>query len=83
MDIAKILEELKAERAQIEDAIGKLEQLAQGRSRRRGRPPAWRKMEIAAPAAKRRGRPLGSRNKARTASGDPPPDAAATGASGT
>jgi hypothetical protein len=33
--------ELKAEREQIEQAIISLELLAQGRGRKRGRPPAW------------------------------------------
>jgi hypothetical protein len=82
VDVAKTLGELKAERDQIEDAIAKLELLAQGRSRRRGRPPAWRTMAAAAPAAKRRGRPPGSRNKVRTSEGGAPPDSTANGASG-
>jgi hypothetical protein len=41
MDITKILEELRRERLQIEEAILTLERLAQGRGSRRGRPPAW------------------------------------------
>jgi hypothetical protein len=41
MDVSRILEELKAERQQIEEAIVSLERLAHGRGRRRGRPPAW------------------------------------------
>jgi len=57
MDVTKILEELKAERIQIESAIESLERLALGRGRRRGRPPAWMT------EAKRRGRPPGSKNK--------------------
>jgi hypothetical protein len=59
MDITKILGELKAEREQIEEAILSLERLAQGRGRRRGRPPAW----MSEVTAKRRGRPPGSKNK--------------------
>jgi hypothetical protein len=59
MDVAKILAELRQEREQIEEAILCLERLAMGRGRRRGRPPAWA-MEI---TAKRRGRPIGSKNK--------------------
>lgn len=59
MDVAKILAELRQEREQIEEAILSLERLAQGRGRRRGRPPAWM-TEI---TAKRRGRPPGSKNK--------------------
>ena len=41
MDVAKILAELRQEREQLEEAIVSLERLAQGRGKRRGRPPAW------------------------------------------
>jgi hypothetical protein len=61
MDVTKILAELRDERAQIEEAILSLERLAQGRGKRRGRPPAWLSSEAA--PAKRRGRPPGSKNK--------------------
>jgi hypothetical protein len=57
MDVSKILEELRQERVQLEEAILSLERLARGRGRRRGRPPAWMA------AAKKRGRPPGSKNK--------------------
>jgi hypothetical protein len=57
MDVTKILTELREERERIEEAILSLERLARGRGRRRGRPPAWLS-EI-----KKRGRPLGSKNK--------------------
>lgn len=57
MDIVKMLAELRSEREQIEEAIITLERLARGRGRRRGRPPAWMS------ALKKRGRPLGSKNK--------------------
>ena len=60
IDVAKILEELKQEKEQLEQAIVTLERLAVGRTPRRGRPPAWM-TEAAAP--KRRGRPPGSKNK--------------------
>lgn len=59
MDISKILVELKAEREQIEEAIRSLENLARGRVRGPGRPPAW----LAESTPKRRGRPPGSKNK--------------------
>lgn len=36
-----MLAELRQERAQIEQAIAILEQLARGRGKRRGRPPLW------------------------------------------
>jgi hypothetical protein len=65
MDVSKILAELRDERQQIEEAIVSLERLAQGRGRRRGRPPAWMS-EVS--GAKRRGRPPGSKNKVATAS---------------
>lgn len=61
MDVSKILAELQAERAQIEEAILSLEKLARGRGKRRGRPPAW--LTEVAEAPKRRGRPPGSKNK--------------------
>ncbi len=57
MDVSKILEELRNEREQLEEAILSLERLARGRGRRRGRPPAWMV------EAKKRGRPVGSKNK--------------------
>jgi hypothetical protein len=60
IDVAKILEELKQEKEQLEQAINTLERLAQGRGPRRGRPPAWLS-ETSGP--KRRGRPPGSKNK--------------------
>lgn len=58
MDVTKILAELRQEREQLEEAILSLERLASGRGRRRGRPPAWMS------DAKKRGRPVGSKNKA-------------------
>jgi hypothetical protein len=57
MDVIKMLAELRQERDQLEEAILTLERLAQGRGRRRGRPPSWM-TEL-----KRRGRPPGSKNK--------------------
>jgi hypothetical protein len=41
MDVNKMLQELRAEKEQIEEAILSLERLARGRGRRRGRPPSW------------------------------------------
>ena len=61
MDVMKMLADLRQEREQIEEAIITLERLARGRSKRRGRPPAWMA------AIKRRGRPPGSKNKLREA----------------
>lgn len=51
MDVAKILEDLRREREQIEEAILTLERLAEGRGKRRGRPPRW------LVEARKRGRP--------------------------
>jgi len=45
-----MLNELRVERQQIEEAILTLERLARGRGRRRGRPPSWLK-EAAASAS--------------------------------
>jgi hypothetical protein len=41
MDILKIITELHAERAAIDEALVTLQRLAHGRGNRRGRPPAW------------------------------------------
>jgi hypothetical protein len=60
MDVSKILDELRQEREQLEEAILSLERLARGRGRRRGRPPSWMV------EAKKRGRPAGSKNKTST-----------------
>ena len=54
-----MLADLRQERDQLEEAILTLERLARGRGRRRGRPPAWM-TEL-----KRKGRPPGSKNKAK------------------
>ena len=59
MEVTKILAELRLELAQVSEAIMSLERLAQGRGRRRGRPPAW----LAEVTKKRRGRPPGSKNR--------------------
>jgi hypothetical protein len=69
MDVSKILDELKQERQQIEEAILSLERLARGRGNRRGRPPSW----LAEAAPKRRGRPPGSKNKIAAAGVGAPP----------
>ena len=88
MDIPKILAELKAERAQIEEAILSLERLALGRKRGPGRPrnpvnisgitetAAETEFASGGTGLKRRGRPPGSKNKPRPA---PPFTAVATG----
>jgi hypothetical protein len=62
MDVSKILDELRQEREQLEEAILSLERLARGRGRRRGRPPSWMV------EAKKRGRPVGSKNQTKTSS---------------
>lgn len=57
MDFMKMLADLRRERDQIEQTILTLERLANGRGKRRGRPPAWMS------ELKRKGRPVGSKNK--------------------
>jgi hypothetical protein len=59
MDVIKMLAELRQERDQLEEAILTLERLARARGRRRCRPPSW------ITELKRRGRPPGSKNKAK------------------
>lgn len=61
MDIVKMVEALREERARLEEVIIALERLARGQGKRRGRPPAW--MTAMRTAGRRRGRPPGSRNK--------------------
>jgi hypothetical protein len=41
MDLLKMIAELRAERAGIEDALVVLERLARSHGKRRGRPPNW------------------------------------------
>jgi len=55
-----MIEELRQERDQLEEAILTLERVASGRGKRRGRPPAWM-----ATVKKRRGRPPGSKNRSK------------------
>ena len=64
MDVTKMLNDLRSEREQIEEAIMTLERLARGRGKRRGRPPLWlseaRKRTVGSDvpvAPPRRGRP--------------------------
>jgi len=65
MDIKKLLEQLRAERAQIEEAIISIERLAAGQGKRRGRPPSWLVAAKSHSGPKRRGRPPGSKNAPR------------------
>jgi hypothetical protein len=68
MDIKKILEEMREERAQLEEAILSMERLALGGAKRRGRPPSWMTAaKLSEPTTKRRGRPPGSKNKSSAA----------------
>jgi hypothetical protein len=45
MNLTKILDDLRREREQIDEAILSLERLAAGSGPRRGRPPAWLKAQ--------------------------------------
>jgi hypothetical protein len=75
LDMAKVLAELKSEREDIEDAIQRLEELAQSGGRGPGRPPNWIP-DMTVP--KRRGR-RGSRTRGSNDPGSqqPPPAAPA------
>jgi hypothetical protein len=44
MDTSKIIAELRAERARLDEAIISLERLSRATPPRRGRPPAWSRM---------------------------------------
>ena len=64
LDINKILDELRQERTQLEEAILSIERLAAGQGKRRGRPPAWMAAANSSePVTKRRGRPVGSKSR--------------------
>jgi hypothetical protein len=51
MDLLKMIAELRAERAGIEDALVVLERLARSHGKRRGRPPNWMLVQGVASAA--------------------------------
>jgi len=51
MNILQMLEELRSERQQIEEAILVIERLAVGSGRRRGRPPKWMSKAVVADGA--------------------------------
>jgi hypothetical protein len=57
MDVLKMITELRAERAGIEEAIIVLERMARSHGKRRGRPPAWLKAAESSPAAASEGAP--------------------------
>jgi len=64
VNISSILDELRQERVQLKEAIFSLERLALGGKRGRERPPAWMALARSlAPTARRRGRPIGSKNR--------------------
>jgi hypothetical protein len=57
IDIQKVIQEFRAERERIEDAILSLECLVLGGKKKRGRP------SVLMALSKRRGRPPGQKNK--------------------
>jgi hypothetical protein len=63
MDLSKVLDELRTELHQVDEAILSLERMALGSGKRRGRPPAWMVAARDVPAVKKRGRPPGSKNR--------------------
>jgi len=44
MELLKMIAELRAERAAIDEALTALEKIARSQGKRRGRPPAWLKI---------------------------------------
>jgi hypothetical protein len=62
MDLSKVLDELRTELHQVDEAIVSLERMAVGAGKRRGRPPAWMVAARDIPV-KKRGRPPGSKNR--------------------
>ena len=63
MNLSVILQSLREEREQLEEAILAIEHLAAGRTRGRGRPPKWlAEQKKAQSAPKRRGRPPGRKS---------------------
>jgi hypothetical protein len=60
VDISQMLSGLRSQLQQINEAIQALERLGAGSAKRRGRPPQWM---AALNAPKKRGRPLGSKNR--------------------
>jgi hypothetical protein len=73
MDILKMISELHAERAAVDEALITLERLARGRGTRRGRPPAWMALVHASKTtqpgahAEKRSRALSSETRKRMA----------------
>jgi hypothetical protein len=55
-----MIEELRAERDGLDEAIAVMARLALGQGKRRGRPPRWM---TGVAGAKHRGRPPGTKNK--------------------
>ena len=68
MNVDQMLVELRAERAQIEQAILVLEKLATGSVPRRGRPPGWLKSLNGTPTSTpRQRRPMSAETRAKMA----------------
>lgn len=63
MDIHSMIAEMRAHATALDELIQAAERFARGGGKRRGRPPKWLKD----PTVKRRGRPAGSKNKAKEA----------------
>jgi hypothetical protein len=69
MDILRMIAELRAERAAIDDALAVLGRLAQTRGKRRGRPPSWMSVirNATAPSVAPKTRVLSSETRKRMA----------------
>ncbi len=60
MDVNRMLQDLREEREQLDEAIASLERLARARGSRRGRPPAW----LREARSRKAGRPPGKASAA-------------------
>jgi hypothetical protein len=65
MNLTKMIDELRTERQNLDQAILVFERIVAGQGKRRGRPPLWMTQ---ATQVKRRGRPPGSKNKPKNGS---------------
>ena len=63
MDIGKVLDELRKQLHQVDEAILSLERMAVGAGKRRGRPPAWMIAAKEGHPGQEARSPPGSRNK--------------------
>lgn len=63
MDVSKMLAELRAEKAAVEEALIILERIARGQGGRRGRPPSYLSGPTASDSAPRKRKPFSEATK--------------------